>query len=320
MLPPFLSAVLGPFRRVAGSRPARYTRCFMKSLAQMAGRVILAAVPTLGAGCGLLRGAATSSLAPMASRMADAMKEESDPDLVRDGGPALIMMLDGMAAAAPGNPDLRLASASARVGYAAVFFDVADADRARAMFVRARDDGLAALSADRRFREALDGSIDDFEAAVQVMDRSKVALLYVTANAWIGWILNSPGSVEAISQIGRPVAMMRRVLDLDPAHDNGGAHLFFGIYYSVQPRGAGRDLEAARRHFDEAFALAGANALLPRVAFAEYYARYAFDRDLFDSTLRGILEFRNDPPELRLMNEVARRRAAALLPMADEWF
>ena len=287
----------------------------------MTGACAAALVPALS-GCGMLRGAATSALAPMASQMSASLQEQTDPDLVRDGAPALILVLDGFAASAPDNPEILLAAASARVGYAAAFVDRSEAARARDLYARARDYGIAALSRNARFRAAVAGPVDAFEASLAGFGRADVPALYTTAMAWMGWIINSGGAMEAVAQINRPVAMMRRVMALDPTHERGGPHLFFGIYYAVQPRGGGGDLEASRRHFDQAATAAGEKALLPRVALAEFYARYALDQGLFESTLKSVLgtSDRDDPPGLQLMNAVARRRAKALLPMAEEWF
>lgn len=273
-------------------------------------------------GCGMVRGAATSALAPMASQMSASLQEQTDPDLVRDGAPALILVLDGFASSAPDNPEILLAAANARVGYAAAFIDRTEAARARDLYARARDYGLAALGRNARFGAAVSGPIDTFEASLAGFGKSDVPALYTTAMAWMGWILNSGGAMEAVAQLSRPVAMMRRVMALDPLYERGGPHLFFGIYYAVQPRGAGGDLAASRRHFEQAMATAGEKALLPRVAFAEFFARYSLDQELFVKTLRAAVDSRDldDPPGLRLTNAVARRRAKALLPMAEEWF
>ena len=160
----------------------------------------------------------------------------------------------------------------------------------------------------------------DFEAALRTFRKRDVPALFTTGTAWINWILASSESVEALAQLGRPVALMQRVLELDPDYRMGSAHLFFGLYYAVQPRGAGRDLEKARAHFQRVFEMAGPDYLLARVTYAEYYARYAFDRALFESTLQDVLAPREDPPDYRLMNAVARLRARALLDRVEEFF
>ncbi len=281
--------------------------------------LLLIAVASISSGCAMVRSAATSALAPMAAGMAGSLQRQRDPDLVREGAPSLILLLDGLAAGSD-RPDLLLSAARARIGYAAAFFGREEAKRAREMYAVARDQALAVLRRRPGVAASLEGPIAEFEATVSRLGRRDVPALYTAAMAWMGWILNSGGRPDALAQLDRPLAMMRRVLELDPGHDGGGPHLFFAIYHAVQPAGAGRDLEASRRHFERAFELAGPDALLPRVAYAEFHARYSLDRSAFERTLRTVIESSDDPPGLELMNAVARRRAHALLPMAEEWF
>lgn len=280
---------------------------------------LLIAVSIGGSGCALVRTAATGALAPLANDLASAMQRQTDPTLVREGAPSLILLMDGLADSS-GRPTAQLAAARARIAYATAFLSRDDRARARLMYGRARDQALAALRTHRRFAATLDGPIAEFEACVARLGRHHVPALYTAGVAWLGWILNSEGSPEALVQLARPLAMMRRVLELEPDYDRGGVHLFFGIYYAVQPAGAGRDLTRARSHFKRAQQLAGTAALMPRIAMAEYYARYAMDRELFDQLIREVETSTEDPPGLELANTLARRRAQELKSMADEWF
>ena len=86
------------------------------------------------------------------------------------------------------------------------------------------------------------------------------------------------------------------------------------------PLGGGRDLDKARGHFERSMKIAGPDYLLARVTFAEFYARYAFDRELFENTLRQVLAADPQVPQFTLMNAVARKRAQALLDAADDLF
>ena len=56
------------------------------------------------------------------------------------------------------------------------------------------------------------------------------------------------------------------------------------------------------------------------MTYAEFYARYAFDRELFEKTLKDVLAHGGDRPEFRLMNAAARRRAQGLLERGDDLF
>lgn len=273
-----------------------------------------------GCGCAFLRTGMTGALTPVAEELAASLQKQSDLELVRQGAPAYLLLLDGLVETRPGHPRLLLAAADAHTAYAMAFLDASDHTRARAFYARARDYGLEVLRRNRRFRHAEGGSQEAFQRALASFRKRDTAALFTTATAWANWILASRDSMEALAQFPRVVALMERVLELDPGHRLGGAHLFFGLYYALQPRGAGRDLEKSKAHFQRIFDLAGPDYLLARVAYAEYYARYAFDRDLFESTLREVLAPREDPPVFRLMNAVARLRARMLLDRADEFF
>ena len=72
---------------------------------------------------------------------------------------------------------------------------------------------------------------------------------------------------------------------------------------------------------ERAMQLGGTQNLLPRVLFAEFYARAAADPALFTRTLQDVLAApETDVPRFRLMNAIARERAARLLHQKDELF
>ncbi len=281
---------------------------------------LMALAGGLLAGCGAVRRGAGSMMADSATDLAQSLQRQDDLQLVKDGAPAYLLLLDGLAESSE-NPKVLLAASSAQIAYASAFFDKAEADRARKMYAKARDYGRKVLCRNKAFQKAQSAPVDEFTAVLSTFRKEDVPALYLTANAWTGWILNSPGDVEALAQFPRPVALMQRVLELDPEYQHGGADLFFGIYYAAQPRGAGRNLEKSRAHFEKAIALAGPDILLPRVLFAEFYARYAFDAALFDQTLHEVLSSsEGGAPDFRLMNEAARLRARHLLEKKDEFF
>jgi hypothetical protein len=269
-----------------------------------------------GSGCALLSGATGN----LAGGLANALQKQSDVELVREGSPAFLLLLDGLLESSPDNPALLLAAANAQIAYATAFVGEEEMARAAAMYGKARDYGLRALARNARFRRVMDRPLAEFETAVPHFRKRDVPALYATANAWTGWIVNNPGSMRAMSELPKAMALMRRVMQLDPGYPRGGADMFMGIYYAVQPLGAGRDLAKSRVHFEKAFEYAGPDGLLPRVTFAEFYARYAFDRELFEQTLKTVVEHETTDPELRLVNEIARRRARALLERADDLF
>ncbi len=188
------------------------------------------------------------------------------------------------------------------------------------MYLKAKTYGVKALSKNKRFAKALEGTYDEFVASLQSFKKKDAGALFTTASAWVMWIIASSDSPAALGEMPRVLAMMERVQQLDPEIREGGVDLFYGIYYTVLPLGGGRDLEKAKQHFDRSIEIAGPEYLLPRVTFAEFYARYAFDQELFETTLNEVLAAEPDIPKFTLMNAVAQLRAQDLLDKVDDLF
>ena len=114
---------------------------------------------------------------------------------------------------------------------------------------------------------------------------------------------------------------MRRALALDETYYYGGPHIFTGILYASRPAVAGGSLERSRQHFLKAIEIGQGKFLAAYVYYADYYARKAFDRELFISVLNKVLETpAGGVPELTLLNTVARQKAEALLAKTDDYF
>jgi len=274
----------------------------------------------LQSSCVLVRKGAAKMVTPMATQLSEGLMYQNDLELVRDGAPAFLLMLDAMAEGQPDNPAILLAAADAQMAYATGFVDKSNKTRSKIMYAKAKNYGLQALSRNKHFAKALNGRQEKFEAALQTFKKKDAGALFTTASSWVMWIIASSDSPAALGEMPRVMAMMDRVQELDPSIREGGVDMFYGLYYTVLPLGGGRDLEKAREHFERSMDLAGTDYLLPRVAFAEFYARYAFDQVLFESTLNEVLEAEPDTPEYTLMNAVAQKRAQALLDKTDDLF
>ena len=261
-------------------------------------------------------------LEPYLEGVVASIKAHPDPELVEQGTPAFLLLLDGLVAASPRNPDMLRAAAAAYDTYCQAFLLQEEAsERASRLYGRARDYGLALLKRRRFFRRALEGDQEAFESSLRRFRRKDVPDLYAAGSAWLGWIASSPDSMQALAGLPRALALMQRVLELDETYQDGAVHLFLGIYYASQPRGAGQNLPRSREHFARAAALAGPGSLLAQVVFAEVYGKATLDRDLFCRTLEEVLQREcTARPDIRLMNTIARQRAAELLAQADEIF
>ncbi len=278
------------------------------------------AVGAGGSGCALLRKGAAKLVSPMATELSDGFMRQNDVDLVREGAPAFLLMLDALAEAHPDKPAVLIAAAEAQMAYAMSFVDPSQKERSKTMFLKAKTYGLRALSRNKRFACAQDGPCDDFARSLSGFRKQDAEALLTTATAWAMWIIASSDSPAAMGDMTKVLEMMKRVHVLDPGIRQGGVDLFYGIYYTVLPLGGGRDLEKARRHFERSIEIGGPGYLLNRVTFAEFYARYAFDQELFERTLNDVIAAEPDVPEFTLMNSVAKMRARALLGQMDDLF
>ena len=281
--------------------------------------LVLAAC-VFASGCVLVRKGAARVISPMATQLSEGLMHQSDVDLVREGAPAFLLILDALAEAHPDNPAVLIAAADAQMAYATGFVDKEQKVRSKGMYLKAKTYGLRALAKNKRFDRAIEGNQDEFIQSLRGFKKQDAGALFTTASAWVMWIIASSDSPAALGGMPKVLAMMNRVKELDPSIRNGGVDLFYGIYYTVLPLGGGRDLEKAHDYFDRSIKIAGPDYLLAQVTFAEFYARYAFDQELFETTLQSVVAAEPEVPAFTLMNAVAQKRAQALLDQVNDLF
>jgi hypothetical protein len=144
-----------------------------------------------------------------------AILNQDDPATVRDGLPAYLLLLDGMI----------------------------EGDYAR----RATCIDRAGLCA------ALERPFPEFETALQRED--DVPALFALAGAWATWIQAHSEGYEAIADIPRVEAILRRVVQLEPAHDRGMPWVYLGVLGSLRPEAVGGRPEQGRDAFERALAI-----------------------------------------------------------------
>ncbi|HEX7038275.1 MAG TPA: TRAP transporter TatT component family protein [Pseudomonadales bacterium] len=267
-------------------------------------------------GCASLVGGAIDGVA---EDLGAAVLDNPDVAMVRDGAPAYLILLDGLVARRPNEVDLLIQASRLNSAYAAAFVD--DAERSRYLNEKALR--LAERGVCEGLRDACDLRRRPFEAfQTWLAERREadVPLLYQLGAAWAGWIQANSDDFAAVADLARVKALMRRVIELDEGYDNGGAHLYMGLFETLFPPAMGGRPEEGRRHFERALELSEGRQLLIKVLYAEQYARLVFDRDLHDRLLEEVLAADPQQPGMTLMNVVAQQRAAELLESADEYF
>lgn len=244
----------------------------------------------------------------------------SDLRMVREGMPAYLLLMDGMVEAWPENERILLGAAQGYASFAAVLTGDDDKDYAGILIAKAKRYALKALQL-RGFKNLDSKSLDDFKTGLADMEKPDLPYLFWAASCWGNWIGLNLDSMAALAELPRVEAMMRHSLALDAGFYYGGPHVFMGIWYASQPGMTGGNLDRSREHFLKAREFGKGRFLMTDVYFAQYFARRAFDRDLFVSTLKKVLDTPADiEPELTLLNTVARGKAKEMLERVDDYF
>ncbi len=278
---------------------------------------LLLLLPTL-----LLGGCASLIGGRMADNLASAIANQDDPATVRDGLPAYLLMMDGLAEGDADDAGTLMAAARLNALYAAVFLDgTAEADRGLAMTDKALRYARRALCASEAAACGMaELPFEAFQQRLQQLDEDDLDALFTAAQAWLLWIQRRSDDWSALADLPKVEAMLERVIALDDAYGDGQAHLYLGILRSLRPPSLGGRPEQGRAHFERAMALSKGRDLAVPVAYARYYARLVYDRALFQRLLEGVLAADPHVPGLTFSNVLAQREARALLRDADDYF
>lgn len=267
-------------------------------------------------GCAYVRSSATQGLA---SNLKDAVLNFNDLETVREGGPAYLLMIDGLLLDDPYNKSLLVSAAGIYSAYTGVF--VTDDERARRLTEKALDYGLRAVCARRS--DACDlvrVPYEEYERIIASMKYEDVPALFALGGAWAGWIQARQDDLNAIAQLARVEEIMRKVISLNESYQQGNAHIYLGIMNSFLPPALGGRPDEGRKHFERAIELTKGRNLMAKVIFAERYARLVFDRDLHDRLLKEVLDADPNVSGYTLINMHAQQKAVRLLATADDYF
>jgi len=273
-----------------------------------------------------------SRMADAASSGGDVFARDDDPELVRDAVPFALKAMESLLASSPEHKGLLAALCKGFTQYSVAFVreDAEEAEdpavrragveRARRLFLRAKEYGMRGLSVGREGFPS--GLFANPSAAAARIDAEDVPLLYWTGAAWSLAVSTSPDDPSLLADLPRIEALMRRALALDERYDAGAIHEFFVAFEGGRPEAMGGSIERARHHMERAMALSMGKKISPLVTFAETVSVRTQDRKGFLDLLDRALAFdaRSAAPEYRMGNLVSQRRARWLKGRVDELF
>jgi hypothetical protein len=272
------------------------------------------------AGCSTTK-LAVGSMVPILEQSVDAAQSASDLELVREGTPGNLVLLDGLIRTDP-RPELLTLGAELYFSYAFAFIEDMDPERAAGLYATGRDYGRRALSRRKDVARALEAAdAPALTAALADLDRDDAPEVLWTAAAWAGWANLSLDQPAAVADLPLIEALLDRAAGLDEGYLYGLPHLLLGAFHAARPPLLGGDPERAERHFTRARELGQGNLLMVPVFEAKYYARAILDPDLFDRLIAETLSAPLDrAPDIRLLNTVAQRKARDLAAIKDDLF
>ncbi len=249
------------------------------------------------------------------------LQRQTDIELVCEGTPSFLLMIDSLVASAPDDNKLLLTATQAFTGYSAALDACNRPKRAATVSIKARLYGLSLLWNRDDIHSIYTLPLSDLQQTLTDLDSGDVDLLFWAGNGWTTWIRHQQGSPESLAQLVRVEQIMLRVVELDETYYYGGAHLFLGVYNGSKPPLLGGKPELSRHHFEQALTISKRQFLPTLVLYAQTYARMAFDRELYVDLLQEVLDFDlSSQPNLLLANQVAKRNASKMLDQVDLYF
>jgi hypothetical protein len=197
-----------------------------------------------------------------------------------------------------------------------------DPEYAMYLYGKSVDYGLTSLKNNKKFREGLEKGVKIHKLVHHLGKEHKGALLFCS----LGWgmkIMLDPDDMFELINMPDVIAMVDRSIELDEGYIAGLGLVFKGAYYAFVPEfmGLGGGPESSKATFDRAKAQSAGRTVLADTFRARYLATLMKDEEMFDRLLKITVEFpHGEPPELTLINELARWKAREYIRDKDEWF
>jgi hypothetical protein len=267
-------------------------------------------------GCSIVVEKATDSFG---TNLTSAILNQDDPELVRDGMPAYILLMDSLVEGNPDNPPTLSAAANLYASYGAVFVD--DELRAKRLTSRARDYALRAMC--NTYTDSCDWrqlNYDDFVATLDGLTEKHAETVYIYGFATLAYLRAHSSDWNSMAELPQAEALMKRYLEISGESANASAHTYLGVILTILPPALGGKPEEARIHFEKAIAMSAGRDLSAKIQFAKGYAKLLYDRELHDQLVNEVLEASPYADGLTLTNVLAQDEALQLRAEADDYF
>ncbi|HEX6278296.1 MAG TPA: TRAP transporter TatT component family protein [Polyangiaceae bacterium] len=291
---------------------------------------------------GCMTDLAAGTTVKVISRAAPAVQRYEDVELAEQGMPASITTLEGLLEIRPDDTNLRALLARTYASFGFGFMEdrmeeaLAKDDEANAERYR-----LRAGMAYRRARELALGSLtlweDDDGGAEGAIKRGlpawteylkefddaeeHVPTLFWAAYSWARYIGLNRDDMNALADLPLVTALADRVFALDHTFMGHAPHALRAGLIGTAPAQLGGRPADAKKEFEVAIQATGGKNLMYMVIEAQIVAVALQDRALYKALLTKVIEAPSDiNPDERLLNQLAKRRAARYLAQIDQLF
>jgi len=266
--------------------------------------------------CASLMDTATSELA---ANLSAAILNQDDPETVRDGAPAYLLMLDSFVTGSPDNASLLAAAAELYAAYGVVFVD--DPARAVRLTRRSKQYAERALCVSSALACGLaTAGFEDYSQILEQLQKKSTPALYTYALTSLAYIKANASEPSALTGLPRAKAAFERLQELDGSYQPINREHYLAVLETIRPPALGGNFEAGLKHFENALRLSAGRDLTIAVDYANYYARTLYDRPLHDKLLGAVIQADPVAEGFTLFNTLAQRQARSMLETADDYF
>lgn len=280
------------------------------------GLLALFVVVLLNSGCASIVSSAASNFA---DNLGAAISNQNDPELVRDGAPAYLLMLDSLLEGSPDDPMLLAAAANLYASYGAVFAQ----DPVREARLSSRAQRYAKKAICISYSPSCgwdDMDYESFVASLAGLTNKHDDVVYAYGVSSLAYIRAHSEDWNALARLPHMEALLIRNLEIGDGESDGSINVFLGILVTLRPPALGGQPEKGREYFERAMEIGGGHDLSAKLEYARSYARPLYERELHDRLLNEVLATDAEFPGYTLANVLAQQDAAELLSSADDFF
>ncbi len=280
---------------------------FKQKMACMSAVAVLLAMVS---GCTSMLRSGIKIAHPAIENIEVALFQQKNLDLVKEGLPGQILLLEGMLETSPNDMLLLTMATKAYTGLGMMIEDE-NPEQATTLYSRGTEVGIRSLKQHRGFRKALEQGKSVGEAAKTIKSKKFIPPLLWTAACMGANVLLNAGDPMIAIDLAPVNSMINHVIEIDGDYFYGFAHMFVGTVNSMLPETFGGDKKKALKAFETIFEKNNGQFLLPKVFYARFYVT---DENDAKATLLSVINApEGQMPEVELLNQIAKSKAKSLL-------